>query len=121
MAAGVVVTNVTTTAASGPSQSVIDYLSVYVAQKGFQVLGAIIILLIGVLATRWIGRVLERSLQKKEMEPPVRMLILRVNDKPVTSVEELQTAIETWQKEKKQALVDVSRSRGQLTLVIKPE
>ena len=73
------VTNVTTTAASGPSQSVVDYLTVYVTQKGFQILGAILILIIGVLATRWLGRLLERSLQKKEMEPPVRMLILRVS------------------------------------------
>src|SRR5258706_4094416 len=73
-----VTTNALTTASSGPSQSVIDFLTVYVTQKGFQILGAVVILLVGIMATRWIGRFLKRSLDKKDMEPPVRMLILRV-------------------------------------------
>ena len=78
MAAEAATTNLTTTASSGPSQSVVDFLTVYVTQKGFQILGAIVILLVGFLATRWIGRIMQRSLERKEMEPPVRMLILRV-------------------------------------------
>jgi serine protease Do len=47
-------------------------------------------------------------------------IILRVNDKPVTSVDELAAAVEEWQKKPEAVGVDVSRDRGQITLVVKP-
>jgi len=47
-------------------------------------------------------------------------IILRVNDKAVTSVDELAAAVEEWQKRPATIGVDVSRDRGQLTLVVKP-
>lgn len=40
--------------------------------------GAGIILFIGIFIARWIGNIVQRNLEKKDMEPPVRRLILRV-------------------------------------------
>ena len=37
----------------------------------------------------------------------------------VRGIEELEAAVEKWTKERGEALVDVSRSRGQLTAVVK--
>jgi len=45
---------------------------------GFQVLGALVILGAGVLIARWLGNVTERRLVKKAIEPPIRMLAVRV-------------------------------------------
>jgi small conductance mechanosensitive channel len=45
---------------------------------GFQVLGALIILTAGVLAGRWIGRFVDGRLQRLSMEPPMRLLVVRV-------------------------------------------
>jgi serine protease Do len=47
-------------------------------------------------------------------------IILKVNDKPVTSAEELEAAVAEWEKTPKPVGVDVRRDRAQLTLVIKP-
>jgi serine protease Do len=47
-------------------------------------------------------------------------IILKVNDKPVTSAEELEKAVAEWEKNPRAIGVDVRRDRGQLTLVIKP-
>ena len=43
-----------------------------------QVIGAIIILVIGLAFARWLGNVLARRLEKLQMEPPVRTLLVRV-------------------------------------------
>jgi small conductance mechanosensitive channel len=45
---------------------------------GFQVLGALLILAAGVLAARWIGAMVDRRLRKTNMEPPMRILMIRV-------------------------------------------
>jgi small conductance mechanosensitive channel len=45
---------------------------------GFQVLGALVILGAGVLAARWIGAMIDRRLRKTNMEPPMRILLVRV-------------------------------------------
>ena len=45
---------------------------------GFQVLGALVILGVGVLLAWWIGSVTERPLQRWAVEPPMRILIVRV-------------------------------------------
>ena len=45
---------------------------------GFQVLGALLILAAGVLAARWIGSMVDRRLRKTNMEPPMRILMIRV-------------------------------------------
>jgi S1-C subfamily serine protease len=47
-------------------------------------------------------------------------IIERVNDKPVTSVDELEAAVAEWEKTPGIVGVDVMRERAQLPLVIKP-
>jgi small conductance mechanosensitive channel len=54
--------------------TVVDFLTAY----GFQIVGALIILTIGVFVAWWIGRTLERWLEKKKVEPPIVMLAVRV-------------------------------------------
>lgn len=54
--------------------TIINYLTLY----GFQVLGAFVILTIGWLVARWIGRLTQRWLEKHQLEPPIRTLIVRV-------------------------------------------
>ena len=45
---------------------------------GFQVLGAVVILVVGALVARWTGRLLDGRLQRQAMEPPMRLLLVRV-------------------------------------------
>jgi small conductance mechanosensitive channel len=45
---------------------------------GFQVLGAVVILIVGALVARWTGRLLDGRLQRQAMEPPMRLLLVRV-------------------------------------------
>ena len=44
---------------------------------GFQILGAIIILIVGALAAAWAGRISKRWLEEHQLEPPIRTLIVR--------------------------------------------
>ncbi|HEX3857419.1 MAG TPA: mechanosensitive ion channel domain-containing protein [Verrucomicrobiae bacterium] len=53
---------------------VVDFLTDY----GFQIIGAVIILTIGLIIAWWIGRVLREWLEKKQVEPPIVMLAVRV-------------------------------------------
>jgi small conductance mechanosensitive channel len=53
---------------------VIDFLTDY----GFQIVGALIILFIGVIIAWWIGRTLKNWLDSKHVEPPIAMLAVRV-------------------------------------------
>jgi small conductance mechanosensitive channel len=48
-----------------------------VIRYGFQVLGAIVILAAGLILGRWLGRLTDRQLQARAMEPPMRILIVR--------------------------------------------
>jgi small conductance mechanosensitive channel len=48
-----------------------------VIRYGFQVFGAIIILVVGVLLARWVGKISDRSLQSHVKDPPTRMLLVR--------------------------------------------
>ncbi|HZL42523.1 MAG TPA: mechanosensitive ion channel domain-containing protein [Verrucomicrobiae bacterium] len=50
----------------------------FLTEYGFQILGALIILAAGVAVAWWIGRVLEDWLENKKIEPPIRMLAVRV-------------------------------------------
>jgi small conductance mechanosensitive channel len=45
---------------------------------GFQVLGAVVIMAVGALVARWIGGLINARLQRYTMEPPLRILIVRV-------------------------------------------
>ena len=53
---------------------IIDFLTDY----GFQIIGALIILAIGLVIAWWIGRALRQWLEKKNVEPPIVMLAVRV-------------------------------------------
>src|SRR2546426_1525740 len=48
-----------------------------IIRYGFQVLGAMIILAVGVLLARWIGNLTNRWLESRVKEPPMRLLIVR--------------------------------------------
>ncbi|HUI05655.1 MAG TPA: mechanosensitive ion channel family protein, partial [Verrucomicrobiae bacterium] len=45
---------------------------------GFQIVGAVIILIVGALVARWLGNITDKWLTKIELEPPIRVLIVRV-------------------------------------------
>ena len=57
-----------------PAKTLIVDLTV---RYGFQVLGAIVILIVGAVVARWSGRLLERRLESQAMEPPLRLLMVR--------------------------------------------
>jgi small conductance mechanosensitive channel len=57
-----------------PVQDLVVDLAV---RYGFQVLGAIAIIAVGALVSRWIGRLADGQLVRREMEPPMRLLIVR--------------------------------------------
>src|ERR1700737_1281276 len=44
---------------------------------GFQILGAIIILIVGALLAGWAGRMSRRWLEEHDLEPPIRKLLVR--------------------------------------------
>ena len=48
-----------------------------IVRYSFQVFGALVILTIGILLARWIGNVVGRWLKRQELEPPVRVLLVR--------------------------------------------
>src|ERR1700676_787774 len=48
-----------------------------IIRYGFQLLGALIILVVGVLLARWIGNLTNRGLEARVKEPPMRLLIVR--------------------------------------------
>ncbi|CBE68228.1 MscS Mechanosensitive ion channel [Candidatus Methylomirabilis oxygeniifera] len=56
-----------------PTDLVIDLTIRY----GFKVLGAMIILAAGLLVARWIGNVVHSWVSRQQIEPPVRILIVR--------------------------------------------
>jgi small conductance mechanosensitive channel len=45
---------------------------------GFQVLGALVILGVGLLFARWVGNLTDSWLRKRALEPPARALMVRV-------------------------------------------
>jgi len=49
-----------------------------VVRYGFQVLGALLILVAGFIAARWAGALVARWLERHRLEPPVKDLIVRV-------------------------------------------
>ncbi|MBI3064473.1 MAG: mechanosensitive ion channel [Deltaproteobacteria bacterium] len=49
-----------------------------IIRYGFQVLGATVILTVGLLLARWIGNLTDRWLQSRVKEPPMRLLMVRI-------------------------------------------
>jgi small conductance mechanosensitive channel len=50
----------------------------FLTEYGFQIIGALIMLTAGALVARWLGRVVEQWFIKRQIEPPIRMLAVRV-------------------------------------------
>jgi small conductance mechanosensitive channel len=55
-----------------------DELEKFAVDKGFDIIGAIAILAAGAYAARGVGRMLDRWLEKQNMEPPLRVLLVRL-------------------------------------------
>ena len=47
-------------------------------EYGFQIVGAIIILTVGAVVARWVGRAADQWFTNKHLEPPIKMLAVRV-------------------------------------------
>src|SRR2546425_4981848 len=50
----------------------------FLTEYGFRIIGATIILIAGALAARWVGRAAQQGLTKKQIEPPIIMLAVRI-------------------------------------------
>jgi small conductance mechanosensitive channel len=50
----------------------------YVVRYGFQVLGAVVILAIGAFLARWVGAFTQQWLDRHDLEPPIKLLLVRV-------------------------------------------
>src|SRR3954469_10632939 len=60
------------------TDGVINYIKMFLAQKGLDLLGAAVILIVGFFIARWVGKVMQGKLERRDLEPPVRMLMLRL-------------------------------------------
>jgi len=50
----------------------------FVVQYGFQIVGAIVILIVGAMLAKWLGKLADGWLVKHALEPPIRILIVRI-------------------------------------------
>ncbi|HEX2056351.1 MAG TPA: mechanosensitive ion channel family protein [Nitrospiraceae bacterium] len=50
----------------------------YVVRYGFQVLGAVVILAAGAFLARWAGTLTHQWLERQDLEPPVKLLLIRI-------------------------------------------
>lgn len=73
----VVSATATATASSSPLAWK-DKLISYLIENSGKLVGAVVILIVGFIAARWIGNILDRWLERKAMEPPMRMLVVRI-------------------------------------------
>jgi small conductance mechanosensitive channel len=55
-----------------------DKLIEYVISHSGALISALVVVVIGFIAARWIGKLMDRWLTNKAMEPPVRMLLVRI-------------------------------------------
>ena len=55
-----------------------DKIADYVVNQGPALLGALLIVAAGLLASKWVSRLLSGWLSRRQLEPPVRMLLTRV-------------------------------------------
>ena len=61
-----------------PAVSVKDLITDLMIRYGFQILGALVILGVGLLVARWVGNLMRQWLERRNLEPPVRSLLVRV-------------------------------------------
>ena len=55
-----------------------DTMTQYAVQYGMQALVAIGIFVAGAMASRWTGKLVQQSLERQTLDPPVRMLLVRI-------------------------------------------
>ena len=60
-----------------PAVSVKDLTTDLLIRYGFQILGALVILGVGLLLARWVGNLMGQWLERRNLEPPVRSLMVR--------------------------------------------
>ena len=56
----------------------VDLITEYVIRYGFQVLGAVLVFAVGTLVARWAGKLTQQWLERHDMEPPIRMLLVKI-------------------------------------------
>ncbi len=59
-------------------ENIKDHVIKFLTDYGFQIIGALIILCLGALLARWVGRAMDRFFGKKQVELPMRTLGVRV-------------------------------------------
>jgi len=55
-----------------------DKLIDYVINHSGSLISALVVVVVGFIAARWVGKLLDRWLTSKAMEPPMRMLLVRI-------------------------------------------
>jgi small conductance mechanosensitive channel len=55
-----------------------DLLTEYVIHYGFQILGAVLVFAVGAMVARWVGKLTQQWLEHHDMEPPIRMLLVKI-------------------------------------------
>ena len=58
--------------------SIANVVTQYVVQYGFRIMGAILVLLAALFLTKSVGKLVERWLYQQDLEPPLRLLLLRL-------------------------------------------
>jgi small conductance mechanosensitive channel len=71
-------TTTTGQTAASTTQPWQDKIISYIIDHSGALISAVIIIIIGIIATRWIGKLMDRWLEKKAMEPPMRVLLVRI-------------------------------------------
>ncbi len=56
----------------------LDKLIPYLYENGPKLLGAVVVVFAGVMASGFVARLMQRWLDKKDLEPPVKMLVTRI-------------------------------------------
>ena len=60
-----------------PVVSVKDLTTDLLIRYGFQILGALVIVGVGLLLARWVGNLMGQWLERRNLEPPVRSLMVK--------------------------------------------
>ena len=58
--------------------SLANLVTQYIVQYGFRIMGAVLVLIAALFVAKSVGRLFERWLNQQELEPPLRLLLLRL-------------------------------------------
>ncbi|MEP7150992.1 MAG: hypothetical protein ABI856_04735 [Nitrospira sp.] len=65
--------------------SLANLVTQYIVQYGFRIMGAVLVLIAALFVAKSVGRLFERWLNQQELEPPLRLLLLRLVKVPWSS------------------------------------